>query len=45
MYDPRVATRIMRGESFSAADYIDLSGCAALADRANRPRASHPMTR
>jgi aspartyl-tRNA(Asn)/glutamyl-tRNA(Gln) amidotransferase subunit A len=24
MYDPRVATRIMRGESMSAADYIDL---------------------
>jgi len=24
MYDPRVAARIMRGESMSAADYIDL---------------------
>jgi aspartyl-tRNA(Asn)/glutamyl-tRNA(Gln) amidotransferase subunit A len=26
IYDPRVATRIMRGESQSAADYIDLLG-------------------
>src|ERR1700686_914135 len=26
VYDPRVATRILRGESISAADYIDLLG-------------------
>ena len=26
IYDPRVASRIMRGESQSAADYIDLLG-------------------
>jgi aspartyl-tRNA(Asn)/glutamyl-tRNA(Gln) amidotransferase subunit A len=26
LYDPRVATRILRGESLSAADYVDLLG-------------------
>jgi aspartyl-tRNA(Asn)/glutamyl-tRNA(Gln) amidotransferase subunit A len=26
LYDPRVATRILRGEGFSAADYVDLLG-------------------
>ena len=41
VYDPRVASRIMRGESISAADYVDLLGDAKIADRARHgpPRA------
>ena len=34
VYDPRVSLRILRGESISAADYIDLLGDAEIADRA-----------
>ncbi len=34
IYDPRVASRIMRGESQSAADYIDLHQRAKIAGRA-----------
>ena len=36
VYDPRVSSRILRGEAISAADYIDLLGRAAVADRAHR---------
>jgi aspartyl-tRNA(Asn)/glutamyl-tRNA(Gln) amidotransferase subunit A len=36
VYDPRVATRILRGETISAADYIDLLGARrSLIARAN----------
>ena len=41
VYDPRVSLRILRGESISAADYVDLLGDAEIADRARHgpPRA------
>jgi aspartyl-tRNA(Asn)/glutamyl-tRNA(Gln) amidotransferase subunit A len=45
VYDPRVASRILRGESQSAADYIDLVNARkSLVARARR-RASRPMMR
>ena len=34
VYDPRVSMRILRGESISAADYIDLLQAPKVADRA-----------
>ena len=39
-YDPRVALRIRRGETMSAADYIDLLARAARLDRAHGQRRS-----
>ena len=39
VYDPRVSVRILRGETISAADYIDMLQCAAIADRARREAA------
>ena len=41
VYDPRVASRILRGEGISAADYIDILNArrSLIARIANAPRA------
>ena len=44
-YDPRVALRIRRGESMSAADYIDLDPRQATLDRSHGRRAVAASTR
>ena len=38
VYDPRVVVRILRGESISAADYIDMLGAAARSSQASSAR-------